>query len=83
MTDTSEEAPRVPAPRLRAFNANLLMVAVDAGFFAGPFLGGLIMAGGFGHGLLFGAGGAMMFAAALCVRPAARRMRQLGLDARS
>ncbi|MDP2849321.1 MAG: MFS transporter [Humidesulfovibrio sp.] len=64
----------ISCPRLRAYNANLLMVAVDAGFFVGPFLGGAIMAGELGHAVLFGIAGALMFAAALCVRPVARIM---------
>ena len=46
----------VSPPRLRAFNTNLLMVAVDAGFFAGPLVGGLLMAAGWTHAGLFGLG---------------------------
>lgn len=65
----------ISPPRLRAYNANLLMTAVDAGFFVGPFLGGAIMAGELGHGVLFGVGGALMLASGLCVRPVARIMR--------
>jgi hypothetical protein len=64
----------ISPPRLRAYNANLLMLAVDAGFFVGPFLGGFIMAEGFGHDILFGAGGAIMLIGALCVHPVARLM---------
>lgn len=71
----------ISAPRLRAYNANLLMVAVDAGFFVGPFVGGAIMAGDLGHGVLFGLGGALMLGAALCVRPVARIMRQSAPEA--
>jgi MFS family permease len=66
----------ISTPRLRTYNANLLMIAVDAGFFVGPFLGGAIMAADFGYRVLFGASGAIMFAAALCARPVARIMRR-------
>lgn len=66
----------ISSPRLRAYNANLLMIAVDAGFFVGPFLGGAIMAGEWGHGVLFGVAGALMVGAGLCVRPVARIMRE-------
>ncbi len=62
--------------RLRAYNANLLMIAVDAGFFVGPFLGGAIMAGELGHAWLFGVGGALMLGSALCALPVARIMRR-------
>jgi MFS family permease len=68
----------VSPPKLRAFNANLLMVTVDAGFFAGPLIGGLLMAAGWTHGGLFGLGGALMAAAGLCTLPVARRMRRAG-----
>lgn len=68
----------ISPPRLRAYNANLLMIAVDAGFFVGPFLGGAIMAGELGHAPLFGVGGALMLASGLCVRPVARIMRKTG-----
>ena len=66
----------ISAPRLRSYNANLLMIAVDAGFFVGPFLGGGIMAAGLGHNVLFGVGGAIMLCAGLCVRPLAQLIRQ-------
>ena len=66
----------ISPPRLRAYNANLLMIAVDAGFFVGPFLGGAIMAGELGHAWLFGIGGALMLAGGLCVGPVARIMRR-------
>lgn len=66
----------ISSPRLRAYNANLLMVAVDAGFFVGPFAGGAVLAWDLGHGVLFGLGGALMLGAALCVRPVARIMRE-------
>lgn len=66
----------VSPPKLRAFNANLLMVAVDAGFFVGPFLGGLLLAAGWTHAGLFCVGGAMMLAAGLCMRPVGREMRR-------
>jgi MFS family permease len=66
----------ISPPRLRAFNANLLMVAVDAGFFAGPFIGGMLLAAGWTHGGLFCVGGAMMLAAGLCMRPVGREMRR-------
>ncbi len=67
---------QVSPPRLRAFNANLLMVAVDAGFFAGPFLGGMLMAAGWTHAGLFSVGGGFMLAAGLCVLPVGREMRR-------
>lgn len=66
----------VSPPRLRAFNTNLLMVAVDAGFFAGPLVGGLLMAAGWTHAGLFGLGGAFMATACLCALPVARRLRR-------
>lgn len=65
----------ISPPRLRAFNANLLMVAVDAGFFVGPFVGGMLMAAGWTVGGLFGLGGALMACAGFCVLPVARQMR--------
>ena len=66
----------VSPPKLRAFNANLLMVAVDAGFFAGPLLGGLLMAAGWTHAGLFGVAGGFMLAAGLCTLPVGREMRR-------
>ncbi|SNS07784.1 Predicted arabinose efflux permease, MFS family [Humidesulfovibrio mexicanus] len=66
----------ISPPRLRAYNANLLMIAVDAGFFVGPFLGGAIMAGEWGHTVLFGVAGGLMLLAAACVRPVGRAPRQ-------
>lgn len=66
----------VSPPALRAFNANLLMVAVDAGFFAGPFLGGMLLAAGWTHAGLFRIGGAIMLLAGLCVLPVGREMRR-------
>jgi Arabinose efflux permease len=62
----------ISTPRLRTYNANLLMIAVDAGFFVGPFLGGAIMAADAGHAVLFGVSGGIMLAAALCARFVAR-----------
>lgn len=67
----------ISQPRLKVFNANLLMLAVDAGFFAGPFLGGLLMAAGWTHAGLFDVGGGLMLAAGLCVWPVARHMRRM------
>ena len=52
------------------------MLAVDAGFFAGPFLGGAIMAQNAGYGVLFGVSGGIMLLAAVCVRPVARILRE-------
>jgi len=66
----------ISTPRMRTYNANLLMIAVDAGFFVGPFLGGAIMAADGSHAVLFGVSGAIMLAAGVCVRPVARIMRQ-------
>ena len=66
----------ISPPKLRAFNANLLMVAVDAGFFVGPFIGGMLLAAGWTHPELFCVGGAMMLAAGLCMRPVGREMRR-------
>ncbi|MDR3641095.1 MAG: MFS transporter [Humidesulfovibrio sp.] len=65
----------ISPPRLRVYNANLLMIAVDAGFFVGPFVGGAIMAADLGHSVLFAVSGAIMLAAGVCVRPVARVMR--------
>lgn len=70
----------VSPPKLRAFNANLLMVAVDAGFFAGPFLGGMLLAAGWSHAGLFCVGGGFMLAAGLCMLPVGREMRRLGAE---
>ncbi|MBU1041256.1 MAG: MFS transporter [Proteobacteria bacterium] len=66
---------QVSPPRLRAYNANLMMVAVDAGFFIGPFIGGALMAAGWSHVGLFCVSGAMMLAAALCILPVGRELR--------
>lgn len=66
---------KVSPPRLRAFNANLLMVAVDAGFFVGPLLGGALVALGWTNAGLFALGGAFMAMAGACVLPVARRLR--------
>jgi len=71
----------VSLPRLRVFNANLLMLAVDAGFFAGPFLGGMLMAAGWTHTGLFDVGGALMLAAGLCILPVARQVRRIAQEA--
>ncbi len=68
----------ISPPRLRTYNANLLMIAVDAGFFVGPFLGGAVMAANLGHDALFGVGGAIMLGAALCARPLVQIIRQGG-----
>jgi len=72
----------ISPPRMRTYNANLLMIAVDAGFFVGPFLGGAIMAADAGHAVLFGVSGAIMLAAGICVRPVARLMRQAEAEVR-
>lgn len=63
---------QVSPPKLRAYNANLMMVSVDAGFFAGPFLGGMLLAAGLNHAGLFSVGGAIMLLAGLCVLPVGR-----------
>jgi MFS family permease len=65
---------QISPPRLRAFNANLLMLAVDAGVFAGPIVGGMLLAAGWTHAGLFTAAGGLMFSAALCVLPLARQL---------
>lgn len=67
---------QISAPRLRAFNTNLLLFAMDAGFFAGPFLGGLLVAAGWTRAGLFALAGGLLLAAGLCVLPAARQMRR-------
>jgi hypothetical protein len=72
----------ISTPRMRTYNANLLMIAVDAGFFVGPFLGGAIMAADGSHAVLFGVSGAIMLAAGVCVRPVARIMRQAEVQVR-
>jgi MFS family permease len=64
----------ISTPRMRIYNANLLMIAVDAGFFAGPLLGGAIVAGGGDHLTLFGVSGAVMLGAALCASRVARSL---------
>lgn len=66
----------VSPPKLRAFNANLMMVAVDAGFFAGPFLGGALLAAGWTHPALFTLGGGVMLLAGLCVLPVGKLLRR-------
>lgn len=65
----------ISPPKMRLYNANLLMIAVDAGFFAGPLAGGAIMAGGARYGLLFGVSGAVMLVAAGCARAVARTLK--------
>ncbi len=72
---------KVSPPRLRAFNANLLMVAVDAGFFAGPLMGGALVAGGWTHAGLFTLGGGLMALAGFCTLPVARRVRAQSSEA--
>lgn len=67
---------QVSPPNLRAYNANLMMVAVDAGFFAGPFIGGALMAAGWSHAGLFCVSGGFMLLAGLCILPVGRRMRE-------
>jgi len=71
----------ISPPRLKAFNANLIMVAVDAGFFAGPLLGGALLAGGWTRPGLFILGGGFMATAGLLMVPVARRMRQTKAEA--
>jgi MFS family permease len=66
----------ISPPRLRAFNANLLMLAVDAGFFAGPMLGGALVAGGWTRPELFILGGGLLALSAGCVLPVIRLMRR-------
>lgn len=66
---------KISPPKLRAFNANLLMVAVDAGFFVGPLLGGALVALGWNNAGLFALGGVFMALAGFCTLPVARRMR--------
>lgn len=66
----------ISPPRLRAFNANLLMVAVDAGFFAGPMLGGALVAAGWSRPSLFVLGGCCMALSAACALPCIRLMRR-------
>lgn len=68
----------ISPPRMRMYNANLLMFAVDAGFFAGPFLGGAIMAQNAGYDVLFAVSGGIMLLAAVSVRPVARILRRMG-----
>jgi MFS family permease len=66
----------ISPPRLRAFNANLLMVAVDAGFFAGPMLGGALVAAGWTRPGLFALGGGFLALSAACALPCIRLMRR-------
>jgi len=63
---------RVSAPALRASNANLLMVAMDAGFILGPIIGGWTLAAGLGLPPLFVICGGLMLLAGLCVLPVGR-----------
>lgn len=43
----------VSEPRFRGVNSNLMMVAMDTGFFLAPTLGGILLARGGGYGHLF------------------------------
>jgi MFS family permease len=66
----------ISPPRLRAFNANLLMLAVDAGFLLGPILGGALTATHWTRAELFILAGIFLALAAGCVLPAIRLMRR-------
>lgn len=63
---------RVSPAELRSANANLLMVAMDAGFVIGPLIGGRVLAAGFGLQNLFVICGVLMLTAGLAVLPVGR-----------
>ncbi|MBI5520615.1 MAG: MFS transporter [Desulfovibrio sp.] len=63
---------RVSAPRLRATNANLLLVALDAGFILGPVAAGWALAAGASLQGLYVMGGAALLAAGALVIPVGR-----------
>jgi len=63
---------RVSPAHLRGLNTNLLLVALDAGFFLGPVIGGVVLAAGYGLQSLFMVCGGLLLAAGLFVLPVAR-----------
>ena len=69
---------RASPVQLRAANANLLMLALDAGFILGPVIGGHMLAAGAPLPLLFAVCGGVMLAGGLCVLRAARHTPALG-----
>lgn len=54
-------------PAHRGLNANLMLSTMDAGYFLGPYLGGMILAAGLTHAWLFGLSAAMALGAGLLV----------------
>ncbi len=64
---------RVSPEHLRAANANLLLVALDAGFILGPVIGGHMLAAGASLPLLFTVCGGVLLLGGLCVLPVARQ----------
>lgn len=61
---------RVSQPGLRGANANLLMLAMDAGFILGPIVGGWMLGTGLELQSLFWVCGGFMLTAGLCILPA-------------
>lgn len=58
---------RISAPELRGLNANLMLTATDAAYFAGPFAGGVLLSVGLSFSGLFLTAAGMGIAATLCV----------------
>ncbi len=54
-------------PEHRGLNANLMLSTMDAGYFLGPYLGGMILAAGLPHAWLFRLSAAMALGAGLLV----------------
>lgn len=54
-------------PAHRGLNANLMLSTMDAGYFLGPYLGGMILAAGLPHAWLFRLSAAMALGAGLLV----------------
>ncbi|MBC17435.1 MAG: hypothetical protein CL942_14350 [Desulfovibrio sp.] len=54
----------ISQPRFRGLNTNLMLEMVDAGFFVGPALCGLALAGGLGPGPILGVGVAVLIISA-------------------
>jgi len=63
---------RVSPPHLRSLNANLLLVAVDAGFILGPLVGGQALAAGLPLAGLFALCGGLFACACFLVLPVGR-----------
>ena len=68
----AEHMYRVSPPHLRSLNANLLLVAVDAGFILGPLVGGQALAAGLPLAGLFALCGGLFACACFLVLPVGR-----------